>query len=126
MAEGFASRIAPPGVRVYSAGTAPVGVNPRAVAAMAEVGVDLSGQRSVDVSEIPAGELDLVVTLCGDAEDFCPAFSEDVRREHWPLADPARAEGDEEEIQRVFREVRDEIRERVRALFAAEETRPAC
>ena len=65
-------------------------------------------------------------TLCGDAAESCPVFSEGVRREHWPLADPARAEGDEEEIQRVFREVRDEIRERVRALFAAEDARSAC
>ncbi len=126
MAEGFAVRIAPPGVRVYSAGTAPVGVNPRAVTAMAEVGVDLSGQCSGDVSEIPVDEIDLVVTLCGDAAETCPAFHGSVRREHWPLADPARAEGDEEEIQRVFREVRDEIRERVRALFAAETSHPAC
>ncbi|MDK2817506.1 MAG: hypothetical protein PWR22_2135 [Moorella sp. (in: firmicutes)] len=60
---------------------------------------------------------DLIVTLCGDARDKCPVTPQTIRREHWPLPDPAKAEGEEEEIMAVFRSVRDEIRERVAKLL---------
>jgi arsenate reductase len=117
MAEGFARAMATPGIEVYSAGVVAHGLNPRAVAVMDEVGVDIRRQTSKTVDEIPAREIDTVITLCGDAAERCPAFPGAVVREHWPLRDPARAEGSEEEILEVFRSVRDEVGSRVRALL---------
>ena len=119
MAEGFARAVAPPGFEIYSAGVEAHGVNPRAVAAMAEVGVDIRQQTSKTLDEIPVEEIDTVITLCGDAVERCPVFPGASTREHWALPDPARAEGSEEEILAAFRSVRDELRERIRNLFGA-------
>ncbi len=116
MAEGFARRFAPEGVRVYSAGTAPAEVNPRAVAAMAEVGIDIRDQASKGIDAIPVDEIDAVVTLCGSATEQCPPVPGSVVRLHWPLEDPAQATGNEEEIRLAFARVRAEIERRVRAL----------
>jgi arsenate reductase len=117
MAEAFARRLAPQDVQVHSAGIEPVGVNPRARAVMAEVGIEIGEQRSKDLDAVPLERIDTVVTLCGDAAERCPALSGDLERLHWPLRDPARAAGDEAQVQQVFREVRDEIAARVRSLF---------
>jgi thioredoxin type arsenate reductase len=119
LAEGLARRLAPPGTRVYSAGSEPGAVNPLAVRALAEAGVDASGQRSKGLDAIPLDEIDLVVTLC--AEEVCPLFPRPVRKLHWPLPDPARAEGTDEQRLAAFRAVRDELAARLPALFA---TRP--
>lgn len=110
MAEAFA-RLEGEGVLdPFSAGSRPSGVvNPRAVAAMQEVGYDLASHRSKNLDEIPLGPYDWVVTMgCGDACPWVPA----VNREDWPLPDPKHL--DEE----GFRQVRDEIRVRVRDLVA--------
>ena len=85
---------------------------------MAEAGVEIGAQTSKTVAEIPASEIDTVITLCGDAAERCPVFPSAVLREHWPLADPARAEGSEEAVLEVFRSVRDEVKKRVRGLFS--------
>ena len=119
MAEGFARTVAPPGIEVYSAGVEAHGQNPRAVAAMAEVGVDIRRQTSKTLDEIPVEEIDTVITLCGDAAERCPVFPAAAVREHWALRDPARAKGSEEAILEVFQSVRDELRERVRDLFGS-------
>jgi arsenate reductase len=119
MAEGFARRGAGPGVRVFSAGTDPVGINPRAVQVMAEVGVDIRGQQSKGLDAVPVGEVDWAITLCGDAEERCAALPGPARREHWPLPDPALATGAPDEILERFREVRDEVARRVEALLAS-------
>ncbi|MBI4544459.1 MAG: arsenate reductase ArsC [Gemmatimonadetes bacterium] len=116
MAEGFARHFAPPGVQVHSAGVEPAGVNPRAAAVMREEGIDISGQWSKGLEHLALADVDMVVTLCGDAAERCPVLPREVERRFWPLRDPARAEGGDEEVTRVFREVRDEIRERVRRL----------
>jgi thioredoxin type arsenate reductase len=87
MAEGLARKILGADVAVMSAGSQPSTVNPYAIAAMAEVGVDISGHRSKSVDEIDPASIDLVVTLC--AEQVCPVLPERVRRLHWPIADPA-------------------------------------
>ncbi|MGB9904612.1 MAG: arsenate reductase (thioredoxin) [Desulfotomaculales bacterium] len=120
MAEGFARHLGGDRWEVHSAGTSPQGVNPRAVRAMAEAGVDISRQRSKPIAPGLLESADIVVTLCGDAEEKCPLTPPSVRRLHWPLEDPARATGPEEEIMARFRAVRDEIRQRVAALFAEE------
>jgi arsenate reductase len=119
MAEGFARRYAPEGVAVYSAGTEPHGLDPRAVAAMREVGIDVSAQRSKNVTEVPVAELDAVITLCGDAAETCPVVLRDIGGAHWGLPDPARASGSEEEVAAEFARVRDEIERRVKELFGA-------
>lgn len=122
MAEGFARHLGGDRWEVHSAGTSPQGVNPRAVRAMAEAGVDISGQRSKPIAPGLLESADIVVTLCGDAEEKCPLTPPSVRRLHWPLEDPAGATGTEEEIMARFRAVRDEIRQRVAALLAEEST----
>ncbi len=117
MAEGFAKALAPYGVKVYSAGLEPAGLNPHAVKVMAEEGIDISGQYSKSIEEIPVTEVDTVITLCGDADERCPSFPGNVVRYHWPLPDPAKATGSEDEVMSVFRSVRDEIRKRVEKFF---------
>jgi len=121
MAEGFARTMAGDKWDVYSAGTAPAGVNPRAVQVMAEVGIDISGQKSKAIDPEILNSADVVVTLCGDAYESCPLTPPAVRRIHWPLEDPARAAGTEEEIMAKFRAVRDEIKKRVAELLATAE-----
>jgi two-component system, OmpR family, phosphate regulon sensor histidine kinase PhoR len=119
MAEGFARAVAPPDTNIYSAGTAPGRVHPLAIQVMEEVGIDISGQRSKGIEETPLESIDLVVTLCGEVAESCPAFPKNTRRHHWPLLDPALVKGKEQEVLKRFREVRDEIRARVNDLFAA-------
>jgi arsenate reductase len=111
MAEGLARRLASPGTPVYSAGSEPASVNPLAVRAMAEIGVDISNHRSKSVDEIPVDRVDVVVTLC--AEEVCPVFPGSVRRLHWPIEDPGRTGGTEAERLEAFRRARDEIGRRL-------------
>ena len=116
IAEGLAHRLAPPDVLVYSAGSEPGTINPLAVRVLAEAGVDTAAQYSKGLDAIPLDEVDLVVTLC--AEEVCPLFPRPVRKLHWPLPDPARAAGTEDERIAAFRAVRDELAARLPALFA--------
>lgn len=90
MAEGLARSILGPEASVTSAGSAPSRVNPLAIEAMAELGIDISGQASKGVEEVPLDEVDTVITLC--AEEVCPVLPGTVRRLHWPIADPAAAD----------------------------------
>ncbi|HHW44152.1 arsenate reductase (thioredoxin) [Desulfofundulus thermobenzoicus] len=120
MAEGFARAMAGDKWDVYSAGTNPVGINPRAVQVMAEAGVDISGRTSKAIDPEILHSADVVVTLCGDAHESCPLTPPAVKRIHWPLEDPARTTGTEEEIMAKFREVRDEIKKRVAELLTTE------
>lgn len=101
---------------VQSAGIEAHGKNPRAIKVMAEAGIDISGQESTKVTPEMIDAADVVVTVCGHADEHCPALPASVRKIHWPLNDPAKATGTEEEIMAVFRAARDDIRERVRAL----------
>ena len=117
MAEGFARVMADEGIGVQSAGIEAHGQNPRAIAAMAELGIDITQQESTRVTDDMLAEADLVVTVCGHADEHCPVLPAGTRRLHWPLEDPARATGTEEEITAEFRRIRDEIRERVTELM---------
>jgi len=110
MAEGFARKILPKDVKIFSAGLEPKGVHPMAIKVMQEVGIDVSHQKSKNISEIPIHEISTVVTLCGDAAERCPIFLGKVKRVHWALEDPAKARGSEEEITKAFRKVRDKIK----------------
>lgn len=116
LAEGIARLLAPPGVTVWSAGSKPTRVRPEAITALAEIGIDISHHRSKDVSEIPATEVDTVITLCGEEE--CPVFLGNARRLHWGLPDPAGVSGSEADRADAFRRTREELRRRLAALFA--------
>ena len=117
MAEGFARSLAAGSVGIESAGIEAHGKNPRAIAAMQEVGVDISAQESTRVTDAMLERADLVVTVCGHADEHCPLLRPGTRKLHWPLEDPARATGSEDEIMAEFRRIRDEIRERVTELM---------
>jgi arsenate reductase len=118
MAEGLARDLFGDAVRVQSAGSEPSRVNPFAIEAMAEVGIDLGAQRSKSAQTIDPGGVDLVITLC--AEEVCPVFLASAPRLHWPLRDPDRKHEEltHEERLRHFRVARDQIRARLEVLAA--------
>jgi arsenate reductase len=117
MAEGWARRLGPEWLQVESAGIEAHGKNPRAIMVMAEAGVDISKQESTRVTEDMLQAADLVVTVCGHADEHCPTLPAGTRKEHWPLDDPAKASGDEEQIMTVFRASRDDIKQRLNELL---------
>lgn len=118
VAEGIARELAPAGVTVSSAGSTPApAVNPLAIRALAEIGIDISRHRPKGVDEVSGPPVDAVITLC--AEEACPAFLGRAWRLHWGLPDPAAAPGTEEERLEAFRRVRDELRRRLAGLFAS-------
>lgn len=120
MAEGWARYLSAGAVEVASAGIEAHGKNPRAIAVMAEAGVDISGQESTVLTDEMLENADLVVTVCGHADAHCPVLPRGTRKVHWPLEDPARASGTEDEILNVFRASRDDIRSRVEELLRIE------
>ncbi len=116
MAEGLAREIFGDAVHVQSAGSSPSRVNPHAIRAMAEVGIDIGAHTSKSVDDTDPGSVDLVITLC--AEEVCPVFLSTARRLHWPLEDPDRPHEDLSEDQRLhhFRIARDSIRAKLEEL----------
>jgi len=118
LAEGIARALAPAGVTVWSAGSQPTRVRPEAIAVLAEIGIDISQHRSKSVSEIPADQVDTVITLCGEEE--CPVFLGKARRLHWGLPDPAGVGGSEADRADAFRRTRDELRRRLAVVFPGE------
>lgn len=117
MAEGFAHHLGRDQVRAMSAGIEAHGLNPRAVAAMGEIGIDISRQESTVVDAAMLASADIVVTVCDHAREHCPVVPRDVRQLHWSFEDPAKAQGTEPEIMSTFRRVRDEIGDKVGALI---------
>jgi arsenate reductase len=113
MAEGWAKHLGGDAVEVYSAGIETHGLNPRAVKAMRDAGVDISTHTSDLIDQKILERADYVITLCGDANDKCPMTPPHVKRIHWGLPDPAKATGTESDIEAKFNEVRDDIRRRV-------------
>jgi len=119
MAEGWARHLKGSVLAPHSAGTVAKGLDPRAVRAMAEAGVDISAQRSKTVEEIKTVPFDWVVTVCGHAAESCPVFPGRVQRMHAGFDDPpalARDAASEEEAMAHYRRVRDEIRRFVESL----------
>jgi arsenate reductase len=117
MAEGWANHLGDAWLETRSAGIEAHGKNPRAIAVMREAGVDISHQESTKLTPDMLEWADLVVTVCGHADEHCPVLPPGVRKAHWPLEDPARATGAEEEIMTKFRDARDEARRRVAELI---------
>jgi arsenate reductase (thioredoxin) len=118
MAEGFAREFGKGLIEPYSAGLNPASLNKRAVQVMKEIGVDISKQKSKPIDSILLSTMDIVITLCDNAAEACPWTPPEIRRIHWPLNDPAKAEGTEEEIMQEFRKTRDEIEQRVKDFIA--------
>jgi arsenate reductase len=121
MTEGFLKSL-DPRLEVYSAGTEPAArVNPYAVRAMQEIGINISGGRPKSVRQFLNQPFDYVITVCDDADKNCPFFSGKVgKRVHIGFVDPAKATGTEEHVMAVFRQVRDDIRQRFLAYYQTE------
>jgi arsenate reductase len=115
MAEGLLRHYAGDRFEVFSAGVKSSYVRPQAVEAMREAGIDISAQHSKSVEEFLEEKFDYVITVCDNANEHCPVFPGRSKRIHWSIEDPAAATGDEEAKLAVFRRVRDEIREHLRA-----------
>ena len=118
MAEGWLKHLGGENFEVFSAGIEAHGKNPRAIRAMQEAGVDISDQESDMLDPALLNSLDLLVTVCGHADEFCPVVPVSCKKEHWPFDDPAKSTGSEEEVMDDFRRVRDQIRKRIEAFVA--------
>lgn len=109
MAEGLARELGRGKIEAYSAGLAPSLVNPNAIRVMQEIGIDISRQTSKAIDPDLLLKMDVVITLCGHAEEMCPMTPPQIRRLHWPVDDPVGASGTDDEVMSEFRRARDEI-----------------
>jgi arsenate reductase len=109
MAEGYLRHVAGDRFEAMSAGIEPKGLNPLAVCAMREIGIDISKQTSKDVVTLLGQHIPYVVTVCDNAKERCPIFPGTWKFLHWSFEDPAQAAGTQEERLAFFRRVRDEI-----------------
>jgi arsenate reductase len=113
MAEGFSRHLKSSEIEAHSAGVKPKGVDPRAVKAMVEVGIDISAQKSRSIDEVKHLEFDYVITLCDNAQKTCPTFPAKTKVMHVGFEDPPRLAAnakDEQEAMGHYRRIRDEIR----------------
>ena len=117
MAEGWAHHLGGEWLEARSAGIESHGKNPRAIEVMRDAGVDISRQEPTRLTDEMLASSDYLITVCGHADENCPVLPEGVRKEHWPLDDPAKATGSEDEIMTVFRKSRDDIQRRVADLI---------
>lgn len=113
MAEGFARELGKEVIESYSAGLSPTGVNPRAVKVMKEIGIDISHHKSKAIDEELLKQMDIIITLCGNAEASCPVTPSEIKRIHIPINDPVGTIGTEVEIMDAFKRARDEIKEKI-------------
>ena len=114
MAEGLLRHVAGDEFEVESAGTIASFVRPQAIAAMAEIGIDISGHRSKCLNEFLGDPFDYIITVCDNAAENCPVFPGKAERIHWSFDDPAETSGSDAEQLAVFRRVRDEIAEKLK------------
>lgn len=114
MAEGLLRHLGGDRFEVISAGTEPRSVNPNAIEAMAEIGVDISAHESKGVKPFLGQHLGYVITVCDRVAERCPIFPGAVKRLEWRFSDPAAVTGPDVVRQRAFREVRDQLAARIR------------
>jgi len=119
MAEGWLKHLGGDRFEVFSAGIEAHGLNPCAVAVMKEAGVDISDQESEVLDPELLKTTDLLVTVCGHADEHCPVVPATCEKQHWPFDDPAKATGTEAEIMNAFRRVRDQIKSKIRVFLEA-------
>lgn len=117
IAEGFGKVLGKSKWEVYSAGIEPKGLNPYAVKVMQEAGIDISEQKSKDLDRELLRKMDLVVTLCDDAQKNCPTVPSNIKTLHWSLPDPSLFTGSEDVILKKFRAIRQEIKKRIENLL---------
>jgi arsenate reductase (thioredoxin) len=110
MAEGLLRSLGADSFEVFSAGTEATFVRPLAIKAMAELGIDISGQQSKTLDRYLNQPFDEVITVCDTAAEACPVFPGATKRRHWSLEDPSQATGTEEVQLATYRRVRDELR----------------
>ena len=122
MAEGYLHHAAGGRYEAISAGIEPKGLNPLAVEAMHEIGIDISHQKSKDVSTFLGQNIPYVITVCDNARERCPIFPGTYKFLHWSFNDPAAAEGTHDEKLKVFRRVRDEIIQRIDGELLGDQT----
>jgi arsenate reductase len=113
MAEGLLRALGDGRFEAFSAGTEATQVRPFAIRAMAELGIDISGQDSKTLARYLDQPFDVVITVCDQANEACPVFAGARERRHWSFPDPSQATGSEDEQLAVYRRVRDAIRERI-------------
>lgn len=113
MAEGFLRHLAGDRFEAFSAGLRRTQVNPLAIKAMAEIGIDISGQRSKSIDEFRDKSFDYVIAVCANASRACPTFSSTHENIHWNLDDPAQIKGSQEERIAFFRLVRNQIKDKI-------------
>jgi len=121
MAEGLLREMAGDQFEVASAGVAPTKIRPEALAAMRDIGIDISGHYSKSVDEFAGQTFDYVITVCDNANEQCPSFPGKTKRLHWSLDDPAAVTGDEGQRLEAFRRIRDQINERLREFVGKSE-----
>ena len=114
MAEGLLRKMAGDRFEVYSAGTEQTRVQPLAIEAMREIGIDISGHTSKTLDAFEGQSFDYVITVCDRANESCPIFPGGTERIHWSFEDPTAATGTDEQKLRAFRTVRDAIQQRLR------------
>ncbi|RQW81029.1 MAG: arsenate reductase ArsC [Methanothrix sp.] len=117
MAEGLLRALSGERYQAFSAGVSPTIVDPDAIRAMAEIGIDISGQRSKGLEEVRETKFDTVVTVCDNARESCPLFSGAGNMVHKSFLDPASFKGEERII--AFRSIRDELRAWIEENFEA-------
>ena len=110
MAHGYLASLVPEGTEIYSAGISPDGLNPRAVAILKEDGIDISQHTSNSIEEYAEIEFDCVITLCDSVKAKCESYWSTATRLHQHFLDPWNARGTEEEVNEVFRSVRDQLK----------------
>jgi arsenate reductase len=110
IAEGYLKFYAGERARVYSAGVETHGVNPKAIAIMAEDGIDISDHTSNNIDEYTNIDFDYVITVCDNAKERCPYFPTNAKKFHHNFPDPAKATGSEQEVKEEFRVVRELIK----------------
>ncbi len=120
MAEGLINHFLGDKIAAFSAGTEATYVNPAAIEAMKEIDIDISGHQSKNLAVFDGQNFDYVITLCGSANETCPLYIGGTKKIHIGFDDPAKAQGTEEEILYEFRRVRDDLKEKLTALFQAE------
>lgn len=113
MAEGLLRHLGGARFEAHSAGTEQTRVRPLAIAAMAELSIDITGQESKTLDRYLGEPFDAVITVCDQAAESCPVFSGARERLHWSFPDPSKAKGSTEEQLAVYRAVRDDIRRRI-------------
>ncbi len=122
MAEGLLQHLGGDRFEVFSAGTEATQVRPLAIKAMAELGIDISGQQSKTLDRYLHEPFDEVITVCDTAAETCPVFPGAVKQRQWSLEDPSKATGTEEEQLAVYRRVRDELRSRIEQELLKDDT----